>query len=148
MLCHSLLRRCLLIITSIINFITGNLPTIIGLGVELTIMLAAGLIQALPQLVASLPQIVFAIITGIGKAAVSIVEIGKNIIHGLWSGIASMLGWLQSRVNNMVNGIVRSMKGVLGSAHHLRSLPVLVKTWGKESEKALECYERCRTRNG
>jgi phage-related protein len=77
-------------------------------------MLAAGLIQALPQLVASLPQIVAAIITGIGKAAVSIVEIGKNIIQGLWSGIASMLGWIQSKVNSMVSGIVRSMKGVLG----------------------------------
>lgn len=42
------------IITTIINFITNNLPAIIGMGVELTVQLAVGLIKALPQLVAAL----------------------------------------------------------------------------------------------
>jgi phage-related minor tail protein len=102
------------LIMTIVSFIVSNIPQIIQMGVQLTVSLAAGLIQAIPQLVAQLPQIVAAIITGIGKAAVSIVEIGRNIIQGLWNGISSMLGWIQSKVNNMVNGIVRSMKGVLG----------------------------------
>jgi TP901 family phage tail tape measure protein len=102
------------LIMTIVSFILSSIPQIIQLGVQLVISLAAGLIQAIPQLVAQLPQIVLAILQGIGSAASAVVDIGRNIMTGLWSGIASMLGWLQSRVNNMVNGIVRSMKGVLG----------------------------------
>ena len=66
------------IISSIINFITGNLPKIIEMGIKLIIQLAAGLIQAIPQLVAQLPQIVSAIIVGIGKAAHFNWEIGRK----------------------------------------------------------------------
>jgi TP901 family phage tail tape measure protein len=102
------------LIMTIVSFILSSIPQIIQLGVQLVISLAVGLIQAIPQLVAQLPQIVLAILQGIGSAASAVVDIGRNIMTGLWSGIASMLGWLQSRVNNMVNGIVRSMKGVLG----------------------------------
>jgi TP901 family phage tail tape measure protein len=102
------------LIMTIVSFILSSIPQIIQMGVQLTVSLAAGLIQAIPQLVAQLPQIVLAILQGIGSAASAVVDIGRNIMTGLWSGIASMLGWLQSRVNNMVNGIVRSMKGVLG----------------------------------
>jgi TP901 family phage tail tape measure protein len=102
------------LIMTIVSFILSSIPQIIQMGVQLTVSLAAGLIQAIPQLVAQLPQIVLAILQGIGSAVSAVVDIGRNIITGLWSGIASMLGWLQSRVNNMVNGIVRSMKGVLG----------------------------------
>jgi TP901 family phage tail tape measure protein len=102
------------LIMTIVSIILSSIPQIIQLGVQLVISLAAGLIQAIPQLVAQLPQIVLAILQGIGSAASAVVDIGRNIMTGLWSGIASMLGWLQSRVNNMVNGIVRSMKGVLG----------------------------------
>jgi TP901 family phage tail tape measure protein len=102
------------LIMTIVSFILSSIPQIIQMGVQLTVSLAAGLIQAIPQLAAQLPQIVLAILQGIGSAASAVVDIGRNIMTGLWSGIASMLGWLQSRVNNMVNGIVRSMKGVLG----------------------------------
>ena len=34
-----------------------------------------------------------AIISGIGKAATSIVSVGKNIVTGLWSGVSSMISW-------------------------------------------------------
>jgi phage-related protein len=102
------------IITTIINFITNNLPAIVGMGVELIIQLAFGLIKAIPQLVASLPQVITAIVTGIGKAAISIVEIGKNIVVGLWDGIASMIGWIKEKISGLVGGIVSNVKGVLG----------------------------------
>lgn len=102
------------IITSIVDFITNNLPQIINTGIQLTVQLSAGLIKALPQLISSLPQIVTAIIIGIGKAAASIVDIGKNIVIGLWNGIASMIGWIKDKISGFVGGIVSNVKGVLG----------------------------------
>ncbi|MGB4439666.1 MAG: hypothetical protein WBJ13_10710 [Sedimentibacter sp.] len=61
-----------------------------------------------------MPQIVTAIISGIGKATVSIVDIGKNIVIGLWNGIASMIGWIEDKIGDLVGGIVSNVKGVLG----------------------------------
>jgi hypothetical protein len=84
------------------------------MGVEMIIQLAFGLIKALPQLVAALPQIVSAVIVGIGKAAISIVEVGKNIVVGLWDGIASMMSWIKEKISGFVGGIVNNVKGVLG----------------------------------
>lgn len=76
--------------------------------------LAAGLIQAIPQLVAKLPQIVSALLIGIGKAAISIGSIGIDIVRGLWGGISSMIGWIKNKVSGFVGGIVSNVKGVLG----------------------------------
>jgi phage-related protein len=76
------------------------------MGVEMIVQLAFGLIKAIPQLVAALPQVITAIVTGIGKAAISIVEVGKNIVVGLWDGIASMMGWIKEKISGFVGGIV------------------------------------------
>lgn len=84
------------------------------LGAELIIQLAVGLTKAIPQLVSVLPQIVTAIIIDVGKATVAIVEVGKNIVTGLWEGIASMMGWIKEKISGFVGEIVSNVKGVLG----------------------------------
>lgn len=41
-------------------------------------------------------------------------EIGSDIVEGLWNGIQNMAGWIKNKVSGFVNGIVGSVKGVLG----------------------------------
>ena len=103
-----------MIIITLINFITGNLPKIVEMGIRLIIQLAAGIIQAIPQLVAQLPQVISALLVGLGKAVVSIGAIGRDIVRGLWNGVASMIGWIQDKIGGFVGGIVSNVKGVLG----------------------------------
>lgn len=43
-----------------------------------------------------------------------IVEIGKNIITGLWDGITSMVSWIGDKISGFFGGIVDGVKGVLG----------------------------------
>src|SRR5690606_36508537 len=86
-------------ITTIIDFVTNNMPKIIELGITLIVQLAAGLVKAIPELVKSLPQIAAAIIEGLGKAVVSVVEIGKNIVKGIWEGIKSLGSWIKDKVS-------------------------------------------------
>jgi len=102
------------IINGIINFITNNLPLIIDMGIKIILQLAVGLIKAIPQLIAAIPQIVTALITGIGKAAISIVSVRKDIVKGLWNGISSMVTWIKDKISGFVGGIVSGVKGVLG----------------------------------
>jgi len=84
------------------------------MGIKIILQLAVGLIKAIPQLVAAIPQIITAIITGIGKAAISIIQVGKNIVTGLWNGISSMVSWIKDKISGFVGGIVSGVKGVLG----------------------------------
>lgn len=58
----------------------------------------------------------------IGNAVVSffksvpkqMVEIGKNIVMGLWEGIKAMASWIGDKVSGFVGGIVDGVKGILG----------------------------------
>jgi phage-related protein len=84
------------------------------MGIELTVQLAAGLIQAIPQLVAKLPEIIAAIVTGLGKAVGAVFEIGKNIVTGLWEGIKSLGSWIADKVSGFFSGIVDGAKSLLG----------------------------------
>ena len=102
------------IITTIIEFITSNLPAIIEMGITLIVQLAAGLIKAIPQLLAALPQIIAAIVSGLGSAVGSVMQIGIDIVKGLWEGIKSMGKWLSDAVGNFFGGIVSGVKGLLG----------------------------------
>lgn len=58
----------------------------------------------------------------IGNAVVSffksvpkqMVEIGKNIVMGLWEGIKAMASWIEDKVSGFFGGIVDGVKGILG----------------------------------
>lgn len=58
----------------------------------------------------------------IGNAVVSffksvpkqMVEIGKDIVRGLWEGIKLMASWIGEKVSGFVGGIVDGVKGILG----------------------------------
>ena len=43
-----------------------------------------------------------------------IIEIGKNIVRGVWEGIKAMGSWIKEKVTGFFGGIVDGVKGVLG----------------------------------
>ena len=43
-----------------------------------------------------------------------IINIGKSIVEGIWSGISSMIGWITDKVTGFFSGIVNGVKGLLG----------------------------------
>lgn len=102
------------IITSIVGFVTENLPLIVETGINLIVQLAVGLVQAIPQLVASLPQIISAIIEGFAQVPGMMLDIGKNIVEGVWNGITAMGSWIKDKVSGFFGGLVDGVKGLLG----------------------------------
>ena len=43
-----------------------------------------------------------------------ILDIGKNIVQGLWDGISGAAGWLWDKVSGFCGGIVNKIKGFFG----------------------------------
>ena len=63
------------------------------------------MVKAIPELVKALPQIIVAIVQGLGQAVGSVVEIGKNIVRGLWEGITGLAKWLWDKVSGWISSI-------------------------------------------
>ena len=104
------------LIDVVVDKLIENLPKLIEGGIKLTLALASGIIKAIPQLVAKLPQLVVSVIRGLNDGFMRIDEIGKNIVIGIWNGIAKMGDWLWNQVSSFFSGIVNGVKKLLGIA--------------------------------
>ena len=94
--------------------IIDMLPDIIETGLKLIVALANSLITHLPQLIVKIPEIIQAIVRGFSYGMPNIIEIGKNIVKGIWDGIVSLAGWIMNNVIGFFSDIVRTAKNALG----------------------------------
>lgn len=94
--------------------IIDMLPSIIETGLKLIVALANSLITHLPQLIVKIPEIITAIVNGFSYGMPNIIEIGKNIVKGVWQGIKSLAGWIKDNVKGFFGDIVTGAKNALG----------------------------------
>ena len=82
------------------------------------VQLFMGIIQAIPQiiveLIKNLPQIIVCIVQGIMAGFGQIVEVGANLIKGLWEGIKNIGKWLWEKISGFFSGIFDKIKGFFG----------------------------------
>lgn len=90
------------LITGLADVIIDNAPTFIASGIELIVKLAVGLIQAIPELLAKLPEIIDGIINAF--AEVDWAQLGIDLVKGIINGIGSMAKALWDKIRNLVRG--------------------------------------------
>lgn len=101
-------------ITRFVAYATEKLPEVLKLGVQLIVSLVKGLAQNLPELLRGTLALVDTIISAFLDSLPDIIEVGKDIIRGLWEGIKAMASWIGEKVSGFVGGLVDGVKGVLG----------------------------------
>lgn len=107
------------IIINICGIINDNLPKLLAEGVSLVVQLGVGIVKAVPDLLANWKKILQAVLSVI--SAVNWLNIGKNILAGVASGVRSM-------GSSMLN----AFKGGFSSAlAWIKSLPSQAVQWGK-----------------
>lgn len=102
------------IIEKLLDAISRNLPKIVDAGIKITVMLGEGLIQAIPELVSRLPEIIRAIVNGLEGVFEAVLQVGANIVRGIWQGIQNDWNWLVGKVKSFASNILESMKSALG----------------------------------
>lgn len=124
------------IVEQLIIGITDNLPQLITAAAELIAKFSAALISHLPDLLNCGAALLTTLVDGIlrsienlGEAAIACIakltgvwdgsmdewgHIGENIVNGLLNGITGMWDTLVSTVKGEVNGMVSTVKNVLG----------------------------------
>ena len=101
-------------IEKFVAYALEKLPDIISLGLQMVLALVAGLAQNLPQLVSGVLRMVETIVSTFVDSLPDIIDVGKDIVRGLWEGIKEMGAWLKEKVSGFVGGIVDNVKGFLG----------------------------------
>ena len=101
-------------ITRFVAYATEKMPEVLKLGVQLIVSLVKGLAQNLPELLRGTLALVDAIISAFLDSLPDIIEVGKDIVRGLWEGIKLMASWIGDKVSGFVGGLVDGVKGVLG----------------------------------
>ena len=59
-------------------------------------------------------KLVSAVVDTVSKIPGKMLDIGKNIVEGVWNGISGAAGWFTDKVSGFFSGIVDKAKGVLG----------------------------------
>ena len=103
-----------IIIDQIPDFIEKYLPKILESGVSIVLQIVAGLIKAVPQLIETVPKLTDAILNAFNENADTFLDIGKQIVNGVWNGISSMIKWFTGKVKGFFSGIVDGVKDTLG----------------------------------
>ena len=101
-------------ITKFVAYATEKLPEVLKLGIQLIVSLVKGLAQNLPELLRGTLALVDTIISAFLDSLPDIIEVGKDIVRGLWEGIKVMASWIGEKVSGFVGGLVDGVKGVLG----------------------------------
>ena len=93
------------IISGIVNALIDNIPAIIQAGIDLFISLVKNLPTIIKGIVKAVPKIIEGIVKAFGSLMYKIVEIGGNIVKGLWDGICGLASWLWDSVSGWISGI-------------------------------------------
>lgn len=88
------------------EMISTVLPSLISAGAQLLVGLVAGIISALPQLAASVPEIVSALYTSIVSAGPQLATAGTQLLSMFTSGIETGIPDLISRLPQIIEGIL------------------------------------------
>ena len=102
----------------VVDALIDNAPMLIVAAVELVLALAAGLIDAIPRLIQAIPTIIKETVDGFKKSEniKKFMDVGKNIIDGIKSGIKNAWNNLVSWFKGLFGDLIGVAKKILGIA--------------------------------
>lgn len=102
------------IIANLVQAIVENVPKLVTAAFEIISSLVTGIIENLPEIGRAALDIINTLLGGLASLWDSMVNIGKNIVEGIWEGIKNMSSWLWDQVSGFFSGIVGGIKDFLG----------------------------------
>lgn len=105
------------LIPAVTSFITANLPQLVTVAFQIMTTLVNGLIQALPQLAAAIPQIITAITTSLATAGPQLLQSGVQLLQqlatGIQNGLPQLAAVLPQIISNCIDFITTNLPQIL-----------------------------------
>lgn len=101
------------ILLAILNFFTAS--KLINAGLTLLKGLGTGLINGIPNLLKNIPKIIGNMVTTFKeKGLTAFVDVGKNLVQGLWNGINNAKDWVLDKIKGFGKAILDGIKSFFG----------------------------------
>lgn len=117
----SIVQQVLTALKPIIDFIKMLVINYIKFYVNMTIAIIKGIITVIQSVInfaRSIPEkvrnFVSKIVSFFRELPSNMLNVGKNMMMGLWNGIAGLKDWVINKVKNMGKAILKGLKNVLG----------------------------------
>ena len=102
------------IIESITTALLEMIPQLIACGVALFLSIISDLPSIIVSLCEAIPEIVTALVGAFTGLIGDFIEVGGNIVEGLWNGIQEGWTWLTNKVEELAGDLYESAKEALG----------------------------------
>ena len=101
-------------ILGIIPVLIENTPLFIKVGLQLLLGLIEGILTSIPQLVISAWEIIKSIINVFKTLPERTLELGKDLIKGLWNGISNKAEWVVNKVKSLGSKVIKAAAKIFG----------------------------------
>lgn len=109
-----LIEKAPVIIIKLVEAILKLGPKLLDAGVELIIKLASGIGKSLTKATESAGKVAQEVWNVIKELPGKMIDIGKDIVTGIWNGISGMASWLWDQISGWCQGIFDGIKNFFG----------------------------------
>ena len=109
-----LISRLPEIIIKIVSKLIELSPQLLSAALRIVLALAEGLIKFIPEIISRIPQIIKSMVNAFKQGIGNFVNIGANLLKGLWNGIANTVGWITNKIKGIANAITNTFKKIFG----------------------------------
>lgn len=102
------------IVMQIVSTLSAHLPEIISTGLLMMVQLAVGIVKGVANVVKGAGEIVESLFNAFKEVPGKMMEIGGNIIQGLWKGLEKAKDWLKEKISSIADWIPGWIKDKLG----------------------------------
>lgn len=89
-------------------------PQLFSAAWRLITTLAEGLIKYVPEMISRIPQIITSMINAFKQGFSDFINIGKNLLKGIWVGISNTKEWLINKIKSIGSAITEAVKSLFG----------------------------------
>lgn len=100
------------IIQKLVDAFVKNYPKILEAGIKIIIELGKGLIKAIPDLLKAIPTILASLLNGFGDLRDAMLDVGKDLLKGIWQGIEDGAEWLKEKITGFAGNVSKWFKKV------------------------------------
>jgi phage-related protein len=103
------------IMQAVFDALIQALPMIATAAAQLISVLSQGFIENIPMILSSAVQLISVLVNYLRNDAVPmLLEVGKNLVTGLWNGIKNSMAWLKANFVAEMMKVLDSVKSALG----------------------------------
>jgi phage-related protein len=116
-------------IMTIIPALIKNIPLFLQAGLKLVGGIVKGIILGVAQLIKSIVDLAKKAIAKLKEkfSGKSILEIGKDLVKGLWNGISNATDWVLDKIKGFGKSILKGIKGIFGISSPSKEFEIIGK---------------------